>query len=106
MYYTGHGVELPFVFHTANMGGLNYTADELVLTNTMVEYWTNFAHQGNPNDFTKMGVASPVGHTHPKRLLSWPQYYVDTVTGTRKAACMKFKTPQSEVSPFFIQTRF
>ena len=47
--FLGHGVELPFVFHTAPLGGYNYTHDELILANTMVQYWTNFAHYGDPN---------------------------------------------------------
>ena len=46
---TGHGVELPFVFHTATLGGFNYTQAELLLTDDMVHYWTNFAHHGDPN---------------------------------------------------------
>ena len=45
----GHGVELPFVFHTATLAGFNYSQSELELTNHMVLYWTNFAHHGNPN---------------------------------------------------------
>ena len=45
----GHGVELPFVFHTATLAGFNYSQSELELTNHMVLYWTNFAHHSNPN---------------------------------------------------------
>lgn len=54
--FLGHAVELPFVFHTATLAGFNYTQDELTLANTMVQYWTNFAHYGNPN--------GPSGHMH------------------------------------------
>ena len=45
----GHGVELPFVFHTVNLGGFNFTQAELQLADDMVQYWTNFAHYGDPN---------------------------------------------------------
>lgn len=84
-----HGVELPFVFHSASMGGLNYTADELVLTNSMVEYWTTFAHTGNPNPTSE--------NERFGQLLSWPEYRVDPVTGTKTAGYMRFKTPKSDV---------
>ena len=40
------------------MGGFNYTHDELLLSNSMVKYWTNFAHTGDPN----------TGQTQVKRL--------------------------------------
>ena len=46
---SGHGVELPFVFHTATLAGFNYTQAEMELANNMVLYWTNFAHYGDPN---------------------------------------------------------
>ena len=45
----GHAVELPYVFHTATLGGFHYTPDELVLSDTLINYWTNFARYGNPN---------------------------------------------------------
>ena len=45
----GHGVELPYVFHTATLGGFHYTPHELVLSDTLINYWTNFARYGNPN---------------------------------------------------------
>ena len=52
---TGHGVELPFVFHSASLGGFNYTPEELQLSDNMVHYWTNFTHYGDPNGL-KEGV--------------------------------------------------
>ncbi len=87
-------MELPFVFHTANLGGLNYTADELVLTNTMVDYWTNFAHTGNPNGYINRA------EKRPSKLLEWPQYRVDPSTGTKASNCLRFKAPNSEVSSY------
>ena len=46
---TGHGGELVYVFHTAILAGYKYTPDEIVLSDTMIHYWTNFARYGNPN---------------------------------------------------------
>ena len=37
------------MFHTATLGGFHYTPDELVLSDTLINYWTNFARYGNPN---------------------------------------------------------
>jgi len=48
-YAVCHASELPFVFHTANYGGYNYTNDEEALSKAMSSYWTNFAVTGNPN---------------------------------------------------------
>ena len=82
-------MELPFVFHTAELGGFNYTKDELLLADAMVTYWTNFAHYGNPNgQFLKAG-----GWTKPRSLVDWPPYYSE-----EESDCLRFKTPQSEVS--------
>ena len=38
-----------YVFHTASLGGYKFTADEVVLSDTLIRYWTNFARYGNPN---------------------------------------------------------
>ncbi|XP_077988541.1 cAMP-regulated D2 protein-like [Glandiceps talaboti] len=50
--YSCHGAELAFLFHSAALGGFKYTADEEVLSRSMVYYWSNMAHTGNPNDYT------------------------------------------------------
>ena len=45
-----HAAELQFVFHSP-MGWFqrNFSGDELALTNAMMDYWSQFAHTGNPN---------------------------------------------------------
>ncbi len=43
-----HGAEIPYVFNTQDVW-LPTTADDAVLTDAMVHYWSNFARSGNPN---------------------------------------------------------
>lgn len=81
---TGHGAELPYVFHTAELSGFKYTPDELVMADLLVTYWTSFAHTGNPNPFS-------VNSTAP----DWPAYRQNFTS--QVFASMKFKTPKSEV---------
>lgn len=77
-----HGAELPYVFHTdISVLGFNYTSDELTMSSNMVQYWTNFAHYGNPN-----GVQDSTD------LLQWPSF-----DGTSQAQTMRFRTPLSDV---------
>ncbi|MCK9634645.1 MAG: carboxylesterase family protein [Methylobacter tundripaludum] len=59
-----HGAELPFVFHSADKIGGRFTAEEEVLSNTIIDYWVNFATYLNPNGDP---AASPVG-------VRWPQF--------------------------------
>lgn len=44
-----HGTELPFVFHTAENIGYDFTEEERLLSRLMVNYWTNFAKNVDPN---------------------------------------------------------
>jgi carboxylesterase type B len=43
-----HGDELPYVFHTAHGRGFDFTSEESELSNLMIDYWTNFAKELNP----------------------------------------------------------
>ena len=43
---TGHGAELPYVFHTLEK---LYTDGEKELADTVSKYWGNFVNTGNPN---------------------------------------------------------
>lgn len=56
-----HGVELPFLFHSAALAGFTYTPQEDRMATSMVNYWTSFAKYADPN---KGG----------KESLNWPQY--------------------------------
>jgi para-nitrobenzyl esterase len=58
-----HSAELQFVFHAPmNWFKRSFSGDELQLTNAMMDYWSQFAHTGNPN---KQG------------LLTWPLFSDD-----------------------------
>ena len=48
--YACHGVELVFVFGTAELQGQTPPQDEILLSNQTMSYWTNFAKTGNPNN--------------------------------------------------------
>ena len=43
---TGHGAELPYVFHTLED---LYTGHEKELADIVSRYWGNFVNTGNPN---------------------------------------------------------
>ncbi|ESO87838.1 hypothetical protein LOTGIDRAFT_72137, partial [Lottia gigantea] len=44
-----HGSEIPFVYQTASLAGFKYTPEELILSDLIIQYWTNFAKYGDPN---------------------------------------------------------
>ena len=46
IYISGHGAELPYVFHTLEY---LYSGDERELADTVSRYWGNFVNTGNPN---------------------------------------------------------
>ncbi|EFA75987.1 putative cholinesterase [Heterostelium album PN500] len=57
-----HGMELPYVFDSVrSTGQFNFTAEEQILSDQMVDYWTNFAKNSNPN----------IGNTPT---IQWPAY--------------------------------
>jgi para-nitrobenzyl esterase len=44
-----HGLELAFVFRFGSMPALRPTAEERALSDTVADYWTQFARTGVPN---------------------------------------------------------
>jgi carboxylesterase type B len=81
-----HGVELPFVFKTAELGGFKYTSEEITLTNSLMQYWGNFIKYGNPNG-------------NQLNLLEWPVY-----SHENNWPVMKLKTPSNEIINIYRNT--
>ncbi|KJE89008.1 cholinesterase [Capsaspora owczarzaki ATCC 30864] len=54
-----HGAELPYVFHSANLAGFQYTPQEDRMATSMVNYWTSFARYGDPNASGKESLIWP-----------------------------------------------
>jgi len=54
---TCHAAELPFVFHNevhTDTLNVSFTAPEKLIAQSFVDYWTTFAHTGNPNSAKQM----------------------------------------------------
>jgi len=59
-----HSSELPYVFGNLNIVGIDEEIDHNI-SNTVIQYWTNFAKNGNPNS---------------SNIQIWPKYTHDTPT--------------------------
>lgn len=75
-----HGEELTYVFGAPLVGGLNhfvknYTKSEMLLSETTMIYWSNFARTGNPNE----GLENDANHASRQerskyKIVEWTAY--------------------------------
>jgi carboxylesterase type B len=65
-----HGDELPFVFHSADKIGGQFTTDEAKLSETMMRHWTHFATHLDPNGDAKSGPQWPRFRASTKRYMA------------------------------------
>ena len=90
-----HGSEIVYVFDSAWVFNFTFTPDEDVLSEQIMDFWTNFAKTGNPNDPGRdqrharrgSGTSRSSG---PK--LAWPAYGEEG-----DWPLLRFKTPTSSV---------
>ena len=61
-----HGAEIPYVFQSAIKEPYLFSKDEFKLSDSMIEYWTQFAKTGSPNR-----------PKHSSTLKVWPPYSQD-----------------------------
>ncbi|XP_071520112.1 uncharacterized protein [Panulirus ornatus] len=78
---TVHGEELPYVFGAPLVGGfnhfgLNYTLEEVFLSELVMTLWTNFARTGNPNLPTPQRYKTPGADVNWEENMKtmWPPY--------------------------------
>jgi len=93
-----HGAELPFVFHQGDPAFFNWTAAEAALSAQMVQYWTNFAHTGNPNTSPSMFSLENIESqqiSEQEALPAWPAYV------SSSSQSMRFTIPQLVVDSFY-----
>ncbi|XP_066269254.1 cAMP-regulated D2 protein-like [Branchiostoma lanceolatum] len=79
-----HGEDLPFLFQSPKLIGLNMTADEQVLADTMAYHYGNFAHTGDPNK------PSPYASSVKPAGLHWPVYSQED-----DFTCLNITTPKN-----------
>jgi len=72
--------------------GFKFTEEEITLSNLMIDYWTNFARTGNPNQ----------GLNQPK--LSWPQYHPKILENMRFSTPSKIEKNWDSVACDFFDT--
>ncbi|XP_064608335.1 acetylcholinesterase-like [Liolophura sinensis] len=84
-YGAAHGDDLFLVFgNPIEYPSLNATAQEVVLSQTIMTYWTNFVKTGNPN--------TPETRVNATSLVQWPQFELDNQT------YLQLDIPTSDVS--------
>ncbi|WRT64599.1 uncharacterized protein IL334_001532 [Kwoniella shivajii] len=65
-----HGSEIPYVYGAPLAGAGNYTAGDLSLSVSMMDYWLNFAYYNNPNSPDESSSSS-------SNSTNWPTYTND-----------------------------
>ncbi|XP_077989481.1 cAMP-regulated D2 protein-like [Glandiceps talaboti] len=90
-----HGSELPYLFHSVQLVGLHYTDAEKVLADSMVTYWGNFAHTGNPNGESGR-ESNDVMQGVKDGLIEWPAY------DTEAAKYINLTTPNNNIRDHYL----
>jgi len=75
--YVCHAEELLVQWGTPPLAGFTYTSDEQLLSYLIIDYWTNFARNGDPNTGNKVQ--------------SWPNF------SSKNMTALLFQTPVSRV---------
>lgn len=77
---TCHGGELAFVYRDQDPAiGVVFTADEVVMSNAMMTYWSNMAKSGNPNMPVTPAVAWPAFNLNTETMLLIETPQIQTV---------------------------
>ncbi len=86
-----HGGDLPFIFKTAAFGGYRETPAEVRLTDSILSYYANFAHTGDPNDDT--------WSKEPREVFEyWPEY-----SQANNWPSMMLRAPRNQVQFRYIE---
>ncbi|CAH1269796.1 BCHE [Branchiostoma lanceolatum] len=70
-----HGSDVPFLFQTLKLAGLNVTDEEQSTADSMAYYFGNFLHTGDPNNLGwRVSSQHQVHPQQPGDVINWPKY--------------------------------
>ena len=90
-----HGSEIVYVFDTPWAGNFTFTPAERALSERIMDFWTNFAKTGDPNDSGRAGPrgSGTTSGSSAAPGVTWPAYAEESGS----FPLFRFKTPTSSV---------
>lgn len=73
-----HGDDMPYTFDVPNT---SFTADGRYISQTLIEYWSNFAKTNNPKT---------------SKEITWPSY------NSKSAQFLRFKKPENKIESHYL----
>ncbi|XP_035678531.1 crystal protein-like [Branchiostoma floridae] len=93
-----HGSDVPYLFQTLKLAGLNVTDEEQSTADSMAYYFGNFLHTGDPNN-SGWRVSSQ-HQAHPQQsgdVINWPKY-----NKLNNYVNMKFTAPTNQLEQGYL----
>ncbi|XP_066296114.1 crystal protein-like [Branchiostoma lanceolatum] len=93
-----HGSDVPYLFQTLKLAGLNVTDEEQSTADSMAYYFGNFIHTGDPNNSGwRVSSQHQVHPQQPGDVINWPKY-----SKLNNYVNMKFTAPTNQLEQGYL----
>ncbi|CAH1269797.1 ACHE [Branchiostoma lanceolatum] len=93
-----HGSDVPYLFQTLKLAGLNVTDEEQSTADSMAYYFGNFLHTGDPNNSGwRVSSQHQVHSQQPGDVINWPKY-----NKLNNYVNMKFTAPTNQLEQGYL----